>query len=85
LVAGKTDGDKTEGNLSGRGKVNNAEMDSIKGLQCIVNESGERVAAVIDLKEWGDLWEDFFDVLVSESRKDEPTVDWETLKAEIEA
>lgn len=58
---------------------------TVKGLQYLVDESGERVAAVINLKEWGELWEDFFDVLVSESRKDEPTVDWETLKAEIEA
>jgi hypothetical protein len=49
-----------------------------------VDESGERVAVVIDLKEWGDLWEDFFDVLVSESRKEEFTVDWETLKVEID-
>ena len=57
---------------------------TVKGLQYIVDESGERVAAVINLKEWGELWEDFFDVLVSESRKNEPTVDWETLKAEIE-
>ena len=60
------------------------ELTTVKGLQYIVDESGERVAAVINLKEWGELWEDFFDVLVSESRKGDPTVDWETLKAEIE-
>ncbi len=58
---------------------------TVRGLQYIVDESGERVAAVINLKEWGALWEDFFDVLVSESRKGEPTVAWETLKAEIKA
>ena len=29
------------------------------------------------LKEWGEIWEDFCDVLVSESCKDEPTVAWE--------
>ena len=61
------------------------ELTTVKGLQYIVDESGERVAAVINLKEWGEIWEDFFDVMVSESRKNEPTVDWETLKAEIEA
>lgn len=41
---------------------------TVKGIQYLVDESGERVAAVINLKEWGELWEDFFDVLVSESR-----------------
>ena len=54
----------------------------IKGLQYIVDESGQRVAAVVNLQEWGELWEDFLDVLVSESRKNEPTIAWETLKAE---
>ena len=37
---------------------------------------------MLSLEEWGELWEDIYDVLVSESRKDEPTVDWEELKAE---
>jgi hypothetical protein len=54
----------------------------IKGLQYIVDESGQRVAAVVNLQEWGELWEDFLDVLVSESRKNEPAIAWETLKAE---
>ena len=39
----------------------------------------------LGLEEWGELWEDFLDVLVSESRKDEPTIDWEILKTEIYA
>jgi hypothetical protein len=48
-----------------------------------VDGSGKRTAVVISLEEWGEVWEDFFDALVSESRKDEPTVAWETLKAEL--
>ena len=39
---------------------------------------------LIDLEQWGELWEDFYDVLVSESRKNEPTVPWSELKAEME-
>ena len=39
---------------------------------------------LIDLEEWGELWEDFYDVLTSESRKDEPTVPWSDLKEEME-
>lgn len=30
---------------------------------------------VISLEEWGELWEDFYDVLVSEARKGEPVVE----------
>ena len=37
----------------------------------------------MNLKDWGELWEDFYDVLVSESRQDEPTIPWEALKAEL--
>ena len=56
---------------------------TLKGVQYLVDSSGERTAVVISLEEWGEIWEDFYDVLVSESRKDEPTVAWETLKAEM--
>ena len=53
-----------------------------KGIQFLVDESGQRTAVVLSLDEWGELWEDIYDVLVSESRKDEATVGWEELKAE---
>jgi len=58
-------------------------MTTLEGVQYLVDGSGECTAVVISLKEWGEIWEDFYDVLVSESRKDEPTVAWETLKAEL--
>ena len=56
----------------------------LKGVQYIVDGSGKRKAVVISLDEWGEIWEDIYDALVSEARKDEPTVSWETLKAEID-
>jgi len=56
----------------------------MKGIQFVVDDSGKKRAVQIDLDEWGDLWEDFYDVLVSESRKNEPTVPWSELKAELE-
>jgi hypothetical protein len=43
----------------------------------------KKKAVLIDLSEWGELWEDIYDVLVAQSRKGEPTVDWEDLKAEM--
>ena len=56
----------------------------MKGIQFVVDDTGKKKAVLIDLSEWGELWEDFYDVLVSRSRKGEPTVPWEALKAEME-
>jgi len=69
------------GSVEGESEMEN--MPTLKGVQYLVDDSGERTAVVISLKQWGEIWEDFYDVLVSESRKDEPTVAWETLKAEL--
>ena len=56
----------------------------LKGIQYLVDASGKRTAVVINLDEWGEIWEDIYDVLISEERKAEPTVSWEALKTEIE-
>lgn len=56
----------------------------MKGIQFVVDDTGKKKAVLIDLSEWGEIWEDIYDVLVSQSRKDEPTVSWEELKAEME-
>jgi hypothetical protein len=56
----------------------------MKGIEFVVDDSGKKKAVLIDLEQWGDLWEDFYDVLVSESRKNEPTLPWSELKAEME-
>jgi len=55
----------------------------MKGIQFVVDESGNKKAVLIDLAEWGEVWEDIYDVLVSLSRKGEPTVGWEELIPEI--
>lgn len=44
----------------------------MKGIQFIVNDKGEKTAALIDLKEYGELWEDFYDCLTARLRADEP-------------
>ena len=54
----------------------------MKGVQFVVDDSGKKKAVIIDLEEWGELWEDIYDILISEQRRGEPTVPWEELKAE---
>ncbi len=60
------------------------EEGSIKGVQFVVDDSAKKKAVLIDLEEWGEIWEYFYNVLVSESRKNEATVAWSELKAEME-
>ena len=50
----------------------------MKGIQFVIDGQGKKKAVLIDLEQWGEAWEDIYDVLVSRSRKDEPTVAWET-------
>ncbi len=57
----------------------------MKGIQFVVDDTGEKKAVLIDLSEWGEIWEDIYDVLVSLSRKNESTVSWKELKAEMES
>ena len=56
----------------------------MKGIQHLVNNEGQKTAVLIDLEEYGDIWADFQDILVSHSRKDEAEISWETLQAEME-
>ena len=55
----------------------------MKGIQFVIDDTGKKRAVILNLEEWGELWEDIYDILVSESRRGEPTVPWEELKAEI--
>jgi hypothetical protein len=64
------------------GRVRPGQM---KGIQFVVDDAGKKKAVLIDLAEWGEVWEDIYDVLVARSREDEPTIDWEVLKAKMAA
>jgi len=46
----------------------------MKGINFLTNDQDEKVAVQIDLEQYGELWEDFYDVLVAESRKEEESV-----------
>ena len=44
----------------------------MKGVQFVVDEKGQKTGVVIDLKEYAELWEDFYDVAVARARRREP-------------
>jgi hypothetical protein len=55
----------------------------LKGVEFVVNEAGERKAVLIDLKRHRELWEDFYDTAVANSRQDEPRETFEQVKKKV--
>jgi hypothetical protein len=51
------------------------------GIQFVTDEKGRRVAVQIDLKKHGAIWQDFFDGLISESRRKEKGIPYEQYRA----
>jgi hypothetical protein len=44
----------------------------MQGIQYVTDDKGQKIAVQIDLKQFGEIWEDFFDNLLSRQRADEP-------------
>ena len=44
----------------------------MEGIQFVTNDKGQKVAVMIDLRKYGELWEDFYDSLTARVRADEP-------------
>jgi hypothetical protein len=56
---------------------------NMSGIQFVTDEKGRRVAVLIDLKKHGAIWEDFWDGLISESRRKEKGIPLEKVKADL--
>jgi hypothetical protein len=52
----------------------------MKGIQFVTDEQGRKTAVLIDLKKYGELWEDIYDSLLAQKRADEPRESLETVK-----
>jgi hypothetical protein len=57
----------------------------MKGVQFVVDERGTKTAAVIDLKQHSELWEDFYDSAVARARKNEPRESLDSVKKRLAA
>lgn len=55
----------------------------MKGITFVVDDEGCKVAVQIDLKKHGALWEDFWDGLISESRRKEKGIPYGQAREEI--
>jgi hypothetical protein len=45
---------------------------TIKGIQFVTDTAGHKIAVMLDLAEWGELWEDLYDNIVANERAGEP-------------
>ncbi len=55
----------------------------MKGVSYITNKKNQKTAVVIDLKtlqKYDEQLEDLLDIIIAESRAEEPSVSWETVK-----
>jgi hypothetical protein len=55
----------------------------VKGIQFIIDDKGKRTSVLIDLKQHGELWEDFYDTLVAKVRANEPRESLEFVKKRL--
>jgi hypothetical protein len=54
------------------------------GIQFVTDEKGRKTAVLSDLKKHHAIWEDFWDGLVSESRRKERGIPYEEYRAKLE-
>ncbi len=55
----------------------------MRGIQYITDARGKKKAVVIDLKSYGELWEDFYDGLIARHRSSEPRESLESVKKRL--
>ena len=55
----------------------------MEGIQFLTNDRGKRTAVLIDLKKYGELWEDFYDSIVARRRASEPRESLESVKERL--
>jgi hypothetical protein len=44
----------------------------MEGIQLVTNDQDQKVAVLIDLRKYGELWEDIYDSLTARQRAREP-------------
>jgi PHD/YefM family antitoxin component YafN of YafNO toxin-antitoxin module len=58
---------------------------TVKGVRFVTDTDGRKVAVLLDLEEWGELWEDIYDNMLADARSDEPSAPLEEFEAELRA
>lgn len=55
----------------------------MEGIKYVTDDQNRKVAVQIDLDKYGELWEDFYDAIVAESRKEEESEPFDQVVSEL--
>lgn len=55
----------------------------MEGIQFVTDDKGQKVAVMIDLRKYGELWEDIYDSLTARQRAREPRESLESVKKRV--
>lgn len=55
----------------------------MKGINFVTDETGRKTAVLIDLRKYGELWEDIYDSLVAGQRANEQRETLESVKERL--
>jgi hypothetical protein len=55
----------------------------VRGVQFVTDTEGHKTAVLLDLKEWGELWEDIYDNAIADERGGEPSTSLGDFEAEL--
>lgn len=58
---------------------------AVRGVQFVTDSDGQRIAVLLDLKEWGELWEDIYDNMLADERAGESSMPLEEFEVELRA
>jgi len=58
---------------------------AMRGIQFVTDTEGRKVAVLLNLEEWGEVWEDIYDNILADARADEPSTSLEEFEAELRA
>jgi hypothetical protein len=53
------------------------------GILYLIDDSNKKRYVQIDLEKYGEIWEDFYDLIIANSRENEPTITLEELEKEL--
>lgn len=54
-------------------------------MRFVTDAEGNRVAVMLDLAQWGELWEDIYDNMIANQRADEPSMRLDKFEEELRA
>ena len=57
--------------------------ENMQGIHFVTDDKGRRVAVQIDLAQHGELWEDFYDALTADERRDEPRESFDAVEQRL--